>query len=153
MPAKVKRIPTTEDELMQQALDEMDAEINVREDDELDAAVEKAVAAPVVEGPMGSPEKRPESGKRRFIIHEYRVDKFNVVRKRVELHPGICDLCGFDITTKNNLGSYYEMSEAMQDQVRRGIEEHKRVYHSAHQKLVVDEDEKPTEWLGGRPKF
>lgn len=156
MPTKTKRTPTvpdTEDEMMEQALEEMDAEINQRDEEEIEEASAEAPALQPepASAPKGEPEVRG-SGAKRYIIKSHKVDKFNTVRRRVELTPAICDMCGFDIAETNNLGDYYSMSETMQEQVKRGIEEHKKAYHSAHQKLIVDEDEKPTEWLG-KAKF
>jgi hypothetical protein len=89
---------------------------------------------------------------RQFIVKEFQVDKFNVIRRRVELTPAVCDVCGFDVTERNNLGDYDSMPETVRAQVVEAIAEHKRLVHSPAEKLIINEDEVPTEWLG-HPKF
>jgi hypothetical protein len=90
--------------------------------------------------------------KKQFIIRETQVDKFNVIRRRVELTPAVCGVCGFNVAERNNLGEYDKMPETVRAQVVEAIAEHKRLVHSPAEQLIVDEDELPTEWLG-HPKF
>lgn len=97
----------------------------------------------------------PEEPKvsKRYIIKETQVDKFNIVRTRIELTPAVCDKCGFDVAARNNLGQYDKMTPEMQEQVRGAIQEHKDIVHTIATDLIVDEDELPTEWLGQHKKF
>lgn len=95
----------------------------------------------------------PEPSKKKFITKEIVIDKYSVKRTRVELTPAVCDKCGFDVALRNGLGEYADMTEAMQEQVKGAIAEHKSVVHTIATDLIVDEDEVPTEWLGQHKKF
>lgn len=95
--------------------------------------------------------KPPEQ--RRFITKETPVDKFNVIRTRIELTPAVCDKCGFDVAARNGLGEYAKMSPELQEQVKSAIAEHKGIVHTIATDLIVEEDEMPTEWLGQHKKF
>jgi predicted Zn-ribbon and HTH transcriptional regulator len=88
-----------------------------------------------------------------YIIKSTQIDKYSVKRERVKITPAVCDKCGFDVSIRNGLGDYESMSEAMRDQVKNAIAEHKTLVHTAAQDLIVSEDELPTEWLGQHKKF
>jgi predicted Zn-ribbon and HTH transcriptional regulator len=139
MPDKELKIdePAEEQTLEQEAIAAFEQELAE------DAKKEEAAAARAA---------KVESGKQ-YITKETPVDKFNVIRTRIELTPAVCDKCGFDVAARNGLGRYEDMSEAMQAQVAAAIKEHKDLVHTIATDLVVSEDEVPTEWLGSHKKF
>lgn len=139
MPVK-KKLSTTDaaeeqKDLEMQAIEKFEAEL------EADAVIEEAI------------EEAKPAEKRRFITKETPIDKFNVKRTRIVLHPGVCDKCGFDVAARNGLGEYENMSPELKQQVKAAIDEHKSIVHTIATDLIVDEDEVPTEWLGQHKKF
>jgi hypothetical protein len=89
---------------------------------------------------------KPKTGKK-FITKETVIDKFNVLRQRVELTPSVCDICAFDIAAKH-FGNWHNVPEAEHEKIAKALAEHKRVVHPLNQNLIVDESEIPTQWLG-----
>jgi predicted Zn-ribbon and HTH transcriptional regulator len=88
-----------------------------------------------------------------YITKHTQIDKFTIKAERVLITPAVCDKCGFDVSQRNNLGNYDEMTPIMQQQVKDAIAEHKNLVHTTAQDLVVSEDQLPTEWLGNHKKF
>ena len=88
-----------------------------------------------------------------YIIKETIIDKYSVKRERVKITPAVCDKCGFDVSARNGLGHYDDMSPVLQEQVRGAIAEHKSMVHTIAQDLIVKESELPTKWLGQHKKF
>lgn len=91
---------------------------------------------------------QPAVPKRRFITFSKQIDKFNIIRKRVELTPAVCDVCGFDLGHHNNLGPFSEMDQQTQAAVKKAIQKHKDEFHNKADALIVNEDELPTQYLG-----
>lgn len=86
--------------------------------------------------------------KKRFIMKEVVIDKFNTKRFRVLLTPSVCDICAFDVATKQ--GGWENIAETEKEKVRKAVIEHKRVVHPLNQNLIVNEDEIAKVWLGQR---
>jgi hypothetical protein len=91
-------------------------------------------------------DERPE--RKQLIINQKKVDKFNIVCKRIEFTPGVCDICGFDVCDVNDLGDYWEMDTEMQAKVKEAVVRHKEEAHSQASQNIVYEDEQPEKWLG-----
>lgn len=88
-----------------------------------------------------------------YIIKETQIDKFTIKRERVKITPAVCDKCGFDVSLRNNLGKYEDMTPVMRQQVQDAIAEHKKLVHTVAEDLIVSEDQLPTQWLGDHKKF
>ena len=91
-------------------------------------------------------DERPE--KLKFIRHETRVDKFNSAVGRVEITPVVCQICGFNAAAANQVEDYYKASSDFRGTLRGVLEQHVNQAHDPSVKLIVEEDEKPTKWLG-----
>jgi hypothetical protein len=98
-------------------------------------------------------------GERRFVIRERQVDRFTVIRKRVELTPAVCDVCGTDFVTVNRShlsvngelpDSFEDLSDQQKSDMKALVAEHKRLHHTAADRHIVTESELPREWLGRR---
>jgi hypothetical protein len=97
--------------------------------------------------PITTEVEEPKSTERKFITKETVIDKFNILRRRVELTPSVCDVCAFDIAAKH-FGDWYKVPESEKDKIKKAVIEHKRVVHPLNQNLIVDESEIPKTWLG-----
>lgn len=93
------------------------------------------------------PETAPAPEKR-YVLKSVPIDKFSVKRIRVELTPSVCDLCGFDVIITNGLPSWDNLNSDQQLRVESAIKEHKQIYHSPAEGLVISESEMPKSWLG-----
>ena len=88
-----------------------------------------------------------------YIINERKVDKFTTLRKRIQLTPAVCEICGMDLIDNSGSDTAYEdMTRDEQAQVRKAVEKHKELVHSPHSKLIINEDEVPTSYLGSPKK-
>lgn len=90
---------------------------------------------------------KSSSSKKKFITKEIQIDKFNVLRRRVELTPSVCDICAFDIAAKR-FGNWNGVPEAEKDKVIEAVEKHKQVVHPINMNMIVDEEQIATQWLG-----
>lgn len=86
--------------------------------------------------------------KKRYIISTTPVDKFTKLRKRILLTPAVCEICGFDLLTRNELPAWDDLTPEEKQYAIKSIEEHKEKYHSTSNAQIVDEDELPEHWLG-----
>lgn len=90
----------------------------------------------------------PKPAKRRFIVYEQQIDKFNIKRSRVLLTPAVCDQCGLDLAALNKVdGEYEALDNDTKSRLRTAVVKHKKEYHTAADDLIVDEDEIPTQFL------
>ena len=96
------------------------------------------------EGPPYSTNKRWKM----IWRHTY-IDKFTTKSERVRLTPSVCDVCAFDIAAKNH-GGWDNVPEHKRSDVIQALEEHKKEEHPIKQDHIIDDDQMPTEWLGGR---
>ncbi|MEM3145981.1 MAG: hypothetical protein QW838_02855 [Candidatus Nitrosotenuis sp.] len=92
-------------------------------------------------------QEREENG-RLFIIREFPIDRFTVLRRRRALLPSTCDFCGFDICEHNKLGDFFQLEEGVRVRVLAAVQEHKRLVHTTANKQVISELEMPVSWLG-----
>lgn len=99
---------------------------------------------------VASPKEILSEPKKRFITYAKQIDKYNIKRCRVELTPAVCDVCGFDLGSHNNLGSFAEMEPATREAVQKAIKKHKEEFHSRADALIVDEDQMPKSYLGSK---
>lgn len=89
-----------------------------------------------------------EEDEARYITTEQRVDKFNVIRKRVLITPGVCTKCGFDIIGFNKLVPYEDLNGADQLRVKAALKEHiEREHTSADDKIVSRKELNNSSWL------
>ena len=87
--------------------------------------------------------------KRKFIITTRRVDKFNIIRKRVLLSPAICQKCGEDLLALNKIEEPWDdLAPAHQDAIKGAMKDHVTKTHTRAQALIVNEDEIAGAWLG-----
>lgn len=85
-----------------------------------------------------------------FVVAEKRVDKFTVLRSRIEITPAVCRQCGFDICAYNDLGDYYELNAESQDKAKAALQKHIEVAHAYSMGSIIREDEMPSHWLGDK---
>lgn len=100
-----------------------------------------------------TPLPREEDGTSRYILREYRVDKFTMIRKREHLTPSMCTKlgCNFDVAKFNGWENGWEdVPESDRKIVREALEQHVLLVHSAANDQIVSEADLPTEWLGIR---
>lgn len=90
-----------------------------------------------------------EKKTKQMVITTRRVDKFNTIRKRVELHPAICLECGEDMLQLNNVeGPFEDLPATQQQAMKECLEDHKAKAHTRAAKLVIEEEEIAGAWLG-----
>lgn len=82
---------------------------------------------------------------RKMVLREKKVDAFTTLRTRVPLTPAVCERCGFDITERNDLGPYEELSPEQQEQVKAAMKQHEEM-HTVAENRVIDEEDIPKEW-------
>lgn len=93
-----------------------------------------------------------------FVMHEYRIDKFNVLRERRLLTPVTCEHCGWDACLDNDLEPFWEIDENG-DYIQQYTDEeaklmkgalaaHVKQFHDISQQKVIAADDIPTAWLG-----
>ena len=87
---------------------------------------------------------------KRFIIRATVVDKFTIIRKRVQMTPSMCDVhgCNFDIAEKNHFGSWRGVPHWERKRLLEALEEHKQIAHNNSENYIITEDQMPTRWLG-----
>lgn len=90
---------------------------------------------------------------KKYIRKETVIDKFSVKRERVELSPTMCTKphCSFDIAKKNNL-DWNRLSESKKQELLEALEAHVQEAHSVSEDVIIDQDQMPTNWLGGKQK-
>lgn len=93
-----------------------------------------------------TPDEKPE--RKQLIINQKKVDKFNTICSRIEYTPAVCDICGFDVCERNDLGDYWEMEAEVQDKVKKALAQHIKEAHSQSSQNIIYADEAPTKWLG-----
>jgi hypothetical protein len=86
--------------------------------------------------------------RKQLIINKRRIDKFNIVCTRIEFTPAVCEVCGFDVCSANDLGDYWEMSAETQSRVKKALEAHVKEAHGHATQNLIYEDELPEKWLG-----
>lgn len=87
---------------------------------------------------------RPTKTAERYIIQETKIDKFTTKRVRVPLHPGVCDVCAFDVARANRLDPQSTDAATLRDLVAR----HKKVEHTPATAKIVSASEIPSQWTG-----
>ncbi len=108
----------------------------------------KPVVAPPVAVPGPKRDVRPPDSEIMLIISSKTVDKFNTVRKRIELTPAVCKTCGFNVCERNDLEDYYEMDADTQKRVRDTLAAHIKVAHTQGSQHLIPKSELATRWLG-----
>jgi hypothetical protein len=88
---------------------------------------------------------RKDGAEKLYIISKKRVDPYNVVCKRVELTPGVCEICGFDLLAHNGLQAWEDLSAERKTTVREAMAMHKRDMHmGSDAKQIITADELKT---------
>lgn len=105
--------------------------------------------------PKQKPEEDPSSENgERYIMHSKRIDSKTVIRTRVTLNDGVCDVCGLDLVklaydrNKVSVSSYVALPFELQLQFKEAVQKHKNSYHSEAENMIVTK--KPRKWLSGR---
>lgn len=83
-----------------------------------------------------------------LIINQKKVDKYNKICTRIEFTPAVCEICGFDVISTNDLESYWDMEPEMQEKVRDALAKHVEEAHGQSSQHLVYADEMPEAWLG-----
>lgn len=120
-----------------------------------DAAVHTKIDRPLKTSTHKKPEpeeeeeKDTESGEEdKYVVVEKEVDKFNKIRKRVLLTPGVCPKCGLDIIELNQLIPYSELNPSDQLKVRKAIEQHISEDHIiTEEKVITKSQMDSSSWL------
>lgn len=99
----------------------------------------------IVEEPEPKPAKKDEP---RYVLHQRRVDSFSVKRERHLLTPAVCNHCGFDVCSANNLPPYDELSEPVKLKVAAALQQHKDQLHTRAEAKVVRASELAAHNLG-----
>mgnify|MGYP001569283240 CR=1 FL=1 len=90
--------------------------------------------------------------KRRFIIRQTIIDKFNTVRRRVLLTPSMCTRLGCTFDAASKFGGWENAPESQHAVMRVVLIQHDKVAHNSSEDLIVDEEDMPKEWIGNAPK-
>lgn len=92
------------------------------------------------------PEKKEKT---KYIITTRKVDKFNLIRKRVPVSPAICQKCGEDLLALNKITEPWDdLPKSQQDALLMCMKDHEAKVHSKTSALIVEEDEIAGAWLG-----
>jgi hypothetical protein len=82
-----------------------------------------------------------EAGKKVFITKELPLDRFTIIRKRVEYKPSMCELCALDLAELNNLKPWEDADEEGRKLLASLVEEHKLQIHTRYANKFLTEDE------------
>ena len=78
---------------------------------------------------------RDENGKKLWAKVPHRIDRNNVRRGPKPLTPGICDVCGSEVTY-----NYSGLSETDKNMAKRRLLAHKKAVHLSSSAIVINED-------------
>lgn len=82
-----------------------------------------------------------EAGKKVYITKENVLDRFTIIRKRVEYKPSMCELCALDLAELNNLKSWEDSDEEGRTLLANLVAEHKNAIHTKYANKFLTEDE------------
>lgn len=75
--------------------------------------------------------EQESSQEKRYVIKQIRVDALNIIRRRVEITPAVCDECGEDLCRAAKLPPYEDLDPKNQALVKLLVQKHKEAYHEA----------------------
>jgi hypothetical protein len=95
-----------------------------------------------------APVKEEAPERTQLIINQKKVDKYNTICTRIEFTPAVCEICGFDVISTNELEPYWDMEAEMQEKVKDALAKHVEEAHGQSSQHLVYADEMPESWLG-----
>lgn len=82
-----------------------------------------------------------EKGKKVFIIKELPLDRFTIIRTRVQYKPSMCELCALDLAELNNIKSWEDSDDEARKLLANLVAEHKAQVHTKYANKFLTEDE------------
>lgn len=90
-----------------------------------------------------------------FKLRETKIDKFNTLRERVEVHPGMCPKarCPFDIATANGYRNWDMVPDFHKPAMIQAMKEHIEAAHTVQEDSLISEEQMQTQYLNNHFTF
>lgn len=93
------------------------------------------------------------SAGKQYILKSRIIDKYTTIRRRIKLTASMCKRphCNFDVAVANGFSGWDDdISDRERTRLLEALAMHDKQVHSIAEDIILNEDEVPTNWLGGK---